>query len=163
MCSWIYYRVPVLVCYNVQGMPTNRTSRSDRPHTCDSYMYNIILIEWLRMRLWYRYTCLLFVCVILVALALFLLYRKDTEEKRPRRMRNWGPDAIFYNPYGNQSEHVKFPESRIKFSPNDEAHAQGQGDNAQWMSYLRKQHNINVYLSDFIPLNRAVPDSRPPG
>lgn len=34
---------------------------------------------------------------------------------------------------------------------------------SQEVGELRKKHNVNVGLSDLLPLNRPVPDSRPDG
>ncbi|XP_033750178.1 inactive polypeptide N-acetylgalactosaminyltransferase-like protein 5 [Pecten maximus] len=109
------------------------------------------------MRLVYRYV--IAACAIL-ALVVLIVYRQYNGRRSPSseviRLRNWGPGAVFYNPFGNKSALASLSDSRMH-PPNP----QEAGD--QWMVDLRKKHNINIYLSDSIPINRAIPDSRPPG
>ncbi|OWF52822.1 polypeptide N-acetylgalactosaminyltransferase 1-like [Mizuhopecten yessoensis] len=109
------------------------------------------------MRLVYRYVSA--ACVFLTVVVL-LVYRQYVWRRNKSystvHLRNWGPGAVFYNPSGNKTSLIKFPY-------NARPPGVGRIKEDQWMFRLRKQHNINIYISDSLPLNREVPDSRPPG
>lgn len=113
------------------------------------------------MRLLYRYVCA--ACLFLTVVVLFINWQfswKRYADIMPAR--DWGPGAVFYNPLGNESKQAKKISDEIQFPPNPQEIGP-QRDHAQWMIDLRKKHNINIHMSDSIPVNRPVPDSRPPG
>jgi len=110
------------------------------------------------MRLWVRYGMAVCVFVITIIWIVWKISIKNTAV----HLNDWGPDAVFYKPQRDQIRFKGF-EGHIQF-PSDNGGIPA-GKDSNWVPYARKKfkHNINIYLSDFFPLNRDIPDSRPKG
>jgi len=128
-----------------------------------------------RMKIWKRYTVALLVTTVLTTLFTFFVYKhvklklKYSSHKHiyypdmsllEELAFNSNPAAKFYDLYDRSPLYDVLSElDRRAINGRSLTHFLERRDVIE----LHRKHNLNVGLSDLLPLNRPIPDSRPDG
>lgn len=99
------------------------------------------------MRLAYRYVTLVTVVILFIGSVIY--WKRKSSEAND--VIDWGPDALFYHSASGGGV------------TNQCLHGSDLDQKRENRFKLRRKYNLNVCLSDVVPLNRPVPDSRPKG
>ncbi|KAL3867308.1 hypothetical protein ACJMK2_044522 [Sinanodonta woodiana] len=125
------------------------------------------------MRLVRRYTLVIFGLVVLLATVIFftlirihakygdrnkLRFQKQKTLKDDIFSQNQKDTAVFYTGMDTVWLNGQAVNVRLMDAKNAETILE-----SPMAKELEKQHEINVILSDLLPINRRIPDSRPPG
>lgn len=124
------------------------------------------------MKMWKRYLFVLAVTSVLTMIFTFLIYKHVKLKFRNSHRHpssadlsdglsfNTNPEAKFYDLYDKSPLYdILSTLDRRKINTRDFNKFLDRSD----VTELHRRHNLNVGLSDLLPLNRPVPDSRPDG
>ncbi|KAK3603109.1 hypothetical protein CHS0354_027893 [Potamilus streckersoni] len=125
------------------------------------------------MRLVRRYTLILFGLAVLIAIVIFITLIRILAKYGAQNKLRFQKQEILKNDIFSQNR----KDTAVFYTGKDTILFNGQAVNVRLMDTkkaeiildspmakeLEKQHEINVILSDLLPINRRIPDSRPTG